>query len=45
MCHLTPCPKCKKTTWSGCGMHLNGLFNGLKAEDICKCANGKPKGV
>ncbi|CAL5979359.1 Conserved_hypothetical protein [Hexamita inflata] len=43
MCYLTDCPKCQKTTWGGCGAHLNGLFNGVKPENICKCDNGKPR--
>ncbi|CAL5979384.1 Conserved_hypothetical protein [Hexamita inflata] len=43
MCYLTECPNCKKTTWGGCGAHLNGLFDGIKQENLCKCDNGKPK--
>ncbi|CAL5979393.1 Conserved_hypothetical protein [Hexamita inflata] len=42
MCYLTECPNCKKTTYGGCGKHLDGLFNDVKAEDLCKCNSGKP---
>jgi hypothetical protein len=40
MCRLTKCRKCGKITWAGCGMHLDGLFNGIEKKDICACGPG-----
>jgi hypothetical protein len=37
MCHSVECGKCKKTSWSGCGQHLESVFRNIKIEDRCFC--------
>jgi hypothetical protein len=37
MCSPTVCQTCKKIAFSGCGKHLDNIFNGKKATDLCQC--------
>ncbi len=37
MCSRVTCQKCGKYTWSGCGKHLQSVFDGLSASQICTC--------
>lgn len=38
MCYPATCKTCKKTTWSGCGQHIDQVKRGVAKADWC---NGK----
>ena len=35
MCHATTCRTCGKTTWSGCGQHVEQVRRGVPASQWC----------
>jgi hypothetical protein len=35
MCHAVRCRKCGKTTWAGCGQHVNQVMAGVPRPDRC----------
>ena len=35
MCRAVTCKTCGKTTWAGCGMHVNQVMAGVPASDRC----------
>ena len=37
MCHATKCSKCGKTTWSGCGQHVESVFRNVPVGQRCFC--------
>lgn len=36
MCRAVNCRTCGKTTWAGCGMHVNQVLAGVPASQRCK---------
>ncbi len=38
MCRAVTCRKCGKTTWAGCGQHVDSVLAGVPAADLCRCA-------
>ena len=40
MCRATRCKTCGKTTWAGCGQHVNQVKAGVPADQWCP---GHPK--
>ena len=40
MCRAVRCKTCSKTTWSGCGQHVNQVLAGVPRADRCP---GHPK--
>ena len=40
MCRAVTCKTCGKTTWAGCGMHVNQVLAGVPAANRC---SGHPK--
>lgn len=40
MCHAVVCKTCGKTTWRGCGMHVQQVMAGVSQENRCA---GHPK--
>lgn len=40
MCRAVTCRQCRKTTWSGCGMHVNQVMAGVPSAQRCP---GHPK--
>jgi hypothetical protein len=40
MCRAVRCKTCGKTTWAGCGMHVNQVMAGVPTSDRCP---GHPK--
>ncbi|KAI0267830.1 hypothetical protein BC834DRAFT_821815 [Gloeopeniophorella convolvens] len=36
-CYAVTCGKCGKTTWKGCGAHVQSVMGGVKEEDRCVC--------
>ncbi|PVF99706.1 hypothetical protein CPB86DRAFT_702756 [Serendipita vermifera] len=37
MCWAVQCDKCGKTTWKGCGRHVEQVMSKVKEEDKCIC--------
>lgn len=38
MCRPVPCTSCGKTTWAGCGMHVDQVKSGVPAGHWCQCS-------
>ena len=36
MCHPVSCRKCGKTTWAGCGMHVNQVMARVPKSNRCE---------
>ena len=41
MCRQVACKKCGKTTWAGCGQHVDQVMRGVKSADRCKGHEGE----
>lgn len=37
MCMRAKCRQCSKVTYSGCGKHLDKVFQGLPESELCRC--------
>lgn len=37
MCYAVECPRCHKTTWSGCGQHVADVMANVPASQQCTC--------
>lgn len=37
MCYPVVCPTCKKTTWDGCGQHVDAVMSTVPDERKCEC--------
>jgi hypothetical protein len=35
MCRATTCPTCGKTTWAGCGQHVDQVMRGVPIPQRC----------
>lgn len=45
MCRAVTCRTCGKTTWAGCGQHVDSVMRGVARADRCTCdrsAKAKP---
>lgn len=40
MCYATTCSSCGKTTWAGCGMHVDAVKRSVPAKQWCTCGGG-----
>jgi hypothetical protein len=36
MCHAVTCRTCGKTTWSGCGQHVDQVMRNVSAANRCQ---------
>ncbi|KAL5525611.1 hypothetical protein ACEPAG_6947 [Sanghuangporus baumii] len=36
-CKKVQCSKCGKTTWAGCGMHVDSVMADVAPENKCEC--------
>ncbi len=43
MCYPVQCPKCGKTTWGGCGMHVDAVMKRVPKDKQCTCETNAPK--
>jgi len=43
MCYPVECPKCHKTTWGGCGMHVDQVMAMVPKERQCTCLASAPQ--
>ncbi|MDN3483565.1 hypothetical protein QMA10_16765 [Arthrobacter sp. APC 3897] len=41
MCRAVACRKCGKTTWAGCGNHVDQVMRGVAKNDRCTCSAAK----
>lgn len=39
MCRPVECPNCKKTTWAGCGAHVEAVKASVPPEQWCECSD------
>ena len=39
MCSPIKCETCNKTTWTGCGEHIQEALAGIPEEELCTCSN------
>ncbi len=37
MCHRVKCRRCGKTTWAGCGAHVQQVMASVPQEKRCNC--------
>lgn len=37
MCYPVTCPSCGKTTWGGCGAHVDGVMKSVPESQRCTC--------
>lgn len=44
MCSKATCRSCGKTTWSGCGKHVEQVMRGVPVDRQCTCGS-KPAGA
>jgi len=42
MCSPATCRKCQKTTYSGCGNHVDQVMRGVPKADRCQGHQGEP---
>ncbi len=36
MCRAVTCKKCQKTTWAGCGQHVDQVMRGVPVSQRCR---------
>lgn len=44
MCQPTPCSTCGKTTWKGCGNHVDDVMRHVPTNQRCTCERPQPGG-
>ncbi|MBF4160930.1 hypothetical protein [Nocardioides acrostichi] len=42
MCRAVTCTKCGKTTWAGCGQHVDQVMAGVPQGDRCAGHDNEP---
>lgn len=42
MCRAVKCRKCGKTTWAGCGAHVDQVLAGVPQSQRCSCSKDQP---
>ncbi len=40
MCYPVQCPECGKTTWDGCGQHVESVMSSVPPQQQCSCSKG-----
>lgn len=45
MCSAAPCSTCGKTTWRGCGQHVDAVMARVPADERCQCAPPQPSSL
>jgi hypothetical protein len=45
MCRAVKCKQCGKTTWAGCGQHIEEVRRSVPAADWCPGHPKQPKGT
>lgn len=44
MCYAVTCKQCGKTTWAGCGQHIDSVKRGVPAANWCNGHADAPSG-
>ncbi|MBM6399208.1 hypothetical protein [Phycicoccus sonneratiae] len=44
MCRAVTCRQCGKTTWAGCGQHVDQVMRGVPSADRCTGHESTPSG-
>ena len=44
MCRAVACKQCGKTTWAGCGQHVDQVMRGVRTADRCQGHVAEPRG-
>ena len=39
MCSPARCPRCAKTTWTGCGAHVDTVLANVQPAQRCECVD------
>ena len=42
MCSPARCARCGKTTWRGCGQHIDEVMAEIRPDQRCRCDNPEP---
>ena len=42
MCRAVNCRQCGKTTWAGCGQHVDQVMRGVPSADRCRGHEDEP---
>lgn len=42
MCSPAPCQTCGKTTWAGCGDHVDQVKRMVPPDQWCQCPDDRP---
>ncbi|WP_169729830.1 hypothetical protein [Corynebacterium vitaeruminis] len=45
MCRPVKCSNCGKTTWAGCGQHIDQVKASVKPGDWCTCERPKKQSM
>lgn len=45
MCRPVACKKCGKTTWAGCGEHVDSVMASIPTNDRCRCSDDAKSSV
>jgi len=43
MCRAVTCKACGKTTWAGCGQHVDSVMRGVPSAGRCRGHENEPK--
>lgn len=43
MCRAVTCKSCNKTTWAGCGNHVDSVMANVPKSNRCTCDRNAPK--
>lgn len=43
MCRAVSCKTCNKTTWAGCGNHVDAVMANVPKPNRCACDRNAPK--
>jgi hypothetical protein len=43
MCRAITCRKCGKTTWAGCGQHVDQVMKNIPSADRCRGHENDPQ--
>lgn len=43
MCRAVKCRSCGKSTWAGCGNHVQEVMRNIPKSDRCTCDRNAPK--
>ena len=45
MCQAVKCAKCGRTTWAGCGNHVDQVMRNVPVSNRCACDRKTPAGM